>query len=194
MPNHPSPSTPNMTIETSDESSQHFVRNDHNHHPLQFSTTTDINLAHRRLRAPDLHVPVNMTDDLRDVGTHYPTDAERARGDVHSQVPPVAGPSAAIIQHHGTYIQPDEQINRRRPTPYYLTATRRLGFFPTLHLDELAADKKNCPVCTDLFSLDDRPMLLDCNHLVGRGCMERWVESGHNSCPMCRMAIFRSSN
>ena len=59
-----------------------------------------------------------------------------------------------------------------------------------MRLDELAEDRKTCPVCTEAFSGDDRPMLLDCGHLVGRECIERWVLSGHNSCPMCRAAIF----
>ena len=103
-------------------------------------------------------------------------------------------PSSTIITttQHGTYIQPNNAPpdSRPPPTPYY-TVARLLGFLPTLHLDELAQDKKDCPVCAEPFSLDDRPTLLRCNHLLGRMCVEKWILTGKNSCPMCREAVFR---
>ena len=188
MPNQPSTPAPNIIIEINREGFQHTLRIDPNRQ-LQSSTATEINLAYQRLRGPNTQVSFNINNDLRGLGTHHLTDAERARGDLHIQVR-VAAPSSITIRH-GPHVQasgPD-----RPPTPYW-TAARRLGFLPTLHLDELAEDRRNCPVCTEPFSMADRPMLLHCNHLVGRRCIERWVESGHNSCPMCRAPVIRRAS
>ena len=184
MPNQPSTPPPNIIIQVNHEDFQHILRIDPSRQ-LPSSTVTEINLAYQRL--PDLNAQVsfNTTNDLRELGSHQRTDAERARGDLHIQVR-VDGPSSTIIQH-GTHVP------HRRPTPYY-TAARLLGFLPTLHLDELADDRKNCPICTEDFSMDDRPTLLHCDHLVGRKCIERWVESGHTSCPMCRAPVIRRAS
>lgn len=185
MPNQPRTPRPNITIEISNEHLQHYARGEGNLQ-IRFFTDTDINLAVQQLRAPDIQVSFNITNDLREFGSHQATDAERARGDVYFQVR-VVGPPSTDIQH-GTHVHLNEP-DRRPPRDF--TVARLLGFLPTLRLDALAEDKKNCPVCTEPFSLDDRPTLLECNHLIGRECIQRWVLSGHNSCPICRAAIVR---
>ena len=76
-----------------------------------------------------------------------------------------------------------------RPT-LFSAAANLLGFLPAVSVGALSEDKRSCPICTERFSAADKPILIRCNHAVGRACIEQWILSGHNSCPLCRATIF----
>lgn len=195
MSNQPNTPPPNITVEISHESFENFIRYDTDRH-IQISTLTDLNEAAQRLYDPNARWSFNITDDTRDFGTHEPSDAERARGDVHLQVRVVGRRVVGDGEDLEMYItrrDANVRLNEpedRRPTPYF-TAERLSGLLRTIGLDELV-DDRNCPICQEPFSLDDRPTRLNCGHLVGGKCMERWLLSGHNTCPICRAEVLRS--
>ena len=65
-------------------------------------------------------------------------------------------------------------------------------------LDNLPVPQKHdneettCPICLDPYSTTLNPecaVVLPCNHILGRKCVERWLENGGNSCPMCRCVV-----
>lgn len=73
---------------------------------------------------------------------------------------------------------------------FFAAAALSLGFLPAVSLDALPDDAKNCVVCQEPYAGRDRPVTLKCHHIVGRACIEIWILGGHNSCPLCRAAIF----
>ena len=85
--------------------------------------------------------------------------------------------------------QVQQQNRPGRPT-LFSAAAKLLGFLPAVNVGALSEDKRSCPICTEHFSAADKPILIKCNHVVGRACIEQWILSGHNSCPLCRATIF----
>ena len=56
-------------------------------------------------------------------------------------------------------------------------------------------ESQDRPVCQEPYSGSalneaNTPVLLNCNHVVGRACIERWMLGDHVSYPMCHAAIF----
>lgn len=54
---------------------------------------------------------------------------------------------------------------------------------------------ETCTICTDAFSTKHPPVVLNCKHIFGHGCIKEWLRSGTgntNSCPICRQAIYPS--
>ena len=102
----------------------------------------------------------------------------------------------------GRFPIPGPAPDRDEPQELFDAGARSLGSLPTVALDELPEDGKVCPVCTEGFSSngggdngdddedDDMPIRMKCGHVVGRKCIEQWILSRHNSCPICRAAIF----
>ncbi len=81
------------------------------------------------------------------------------------------------------------------PPTLFSAAASLLGFLPRVKIEDLPDHEKSCFVCHERFPgselrKPDTPILLRCGHVVGRGCIERWILGGHNSCPMCRGAMF----
>lgn len=80
------------------------------------------------------------------------------------------------------------------PGPRYMfdAAANLVGSLPTVDVNELPEDGKICPVCTEGFvgGAEDRPVILRCGHVVGRKCIEQWILGRHNTCVICRAAIF----
>lgn len=63
-----------------------------------------------------------------------------------------------------------------------------------LPLADLEDPAPDCPVCYEQFpeseGEEDEAIVLDCNHVIGFDCMERWIGDGNNSCPLCRALVF----
>ena len=83
-----------------------------------------------------------------------------------------------------------QQPNEPGRLTLYSAAAKLLGFLPVVNVEKLAEDKRCCPVCKEHFSAADKPILIKCKHVIGRACVEQWILSGHNSCPLCRATIF----
>ena len=124
--------------------------------------------------------------DDRDGQAARNADAEAVRMNTqaHSFVRPV---DANINQPR--QIQAPQPTEPGRPT-LFSAAANLLGFLPAVSIGTLSEDKRSCPICTEQFSAADKPILIRCNHAVGRACIEQWILSGHNSCPLCRATIF----
>lgn len=82
-------------------------------------------------------------------------------------------------------------FEQARP-PLHSFITDLLLELPVAELDDQSRD--DCPVCHESFpevgELDE-PIVLECGHVMGFSCMENWICGGHNSCPLCRAAVFR---
>lgn len=54
-----------------------------------------------------------------------------------------------------------------------------------------------CIVCTEPFSATHKPVALNCKHIFGHECIERWIRSGRGnkaSCPVCRHVLVERKN
>lgn len=54
-----------------------------------------------------------------------------------------------------------------------------------------------CIVCTEPFSATHQPVTLDCKHIFGHQCIERWLKDGRGnnaSCPVCRHVLIARKN
>ncbi|KDP20379.1 hypothetical protein JCGZ_05262 [Jatropha curcas] len=50
-----------------------------------------------------------------------------------------------------------------------------------------------CAVCKDQFVIDVDAKLLPCNHLFHPDCILPWLNSNHDSCPLCRFQLPKPS-
>ena len=92
--------------------------------------------------------------------------------------------------HRVIAMHPAEEI-RQAQLPSVATS---LDSLPVVSLDALERESQDCPVCQQPFpgsdpNEPDTPLLLRCNHIIGRACIERWVAEHQNSCPMCRAPV-----
>lgn len=47
---------------------------------------------------------------------------------------------------------------------------------------------KNCSICFDDFSNDDKISITECNHSYHTNCIEKWIKN-KRTCPICRRTI-----
>ncbi|KAJ0964301.1 hypothetical protein J5N97_029423 [Dioscorea zingiberensis] len=48
-----------------------------------------------------------------------------------------------------------------------------------------------CSVCLDEFEMMDKVRwITGCRHVFHRRCIDRWIDSGHRTCPLCRAPLF----
>ncbi|KAJ1303519.1 hypothetical protein OPQ81_011704 [Rhizoctonia solani] len=45
---------------------------------------------------------------------------------------------------------------------------------------------ERCLICLDDYNDDDDLRIMNCKHMFHRDCVDRWMETGRNSCPACR--------
>lgn len=158
------------------------VAEDHRDGESVPQATTRINLPVR--------VPVGGID--RPAITHNP--AEEARTSLRSSI---AEARARTDNAFGGLVS---GINRPASQNYpFEEARHSLRSSITdllLAFDVADPDPENdCPICHETYpgisgGLDE-PIVLDCDHVIGFSFMESWICGGHNSCPMCRAAVFR---
>ena len=62
---------------------------------------------------------------------------------------------------------------------------------PRASSDEASMGDNSCIICWTPYEATDEVIRLDCNskHFFHAACVESWVNSGNNTCPMCRQAI-----
>lgn len=137
-----------------------------------------------------VQVSVNINYSIRSLDSEADLSEAVARQDRTRVNSDNAGTDEQIDQLD-TEDLPDEEA---RPT-LLSSAGRLLESLPVINLDDLQDDSRSCPVCQEAFpgedlSEVDTPVMLHCNHIIGRACIERWILGDHNSCPLCRAAIF----
>jgi hypothetical protein len=71
--------------------------------------------------------------------------------------------------------------------------------FTTPHTEKASSDDEvtECRICQCDFSHEkpdeedtEAAVKLPCNHLLGKECLQNWVNSGHNTCPYCMRELF----
>ena len=140
---------------------------------------------------PDAHgvlVIFNISYSYRSLGTQPEVEDQVAERDR-------IGVPEDLAQLNLDIVDRIRQSNPRHPESHTAAQlsliARLLDSLPVVSLDDLEEDSKDCPVCQEPLRNDlDTPLLLRCNHVIGRTCIERWILTRHNSCPICRSAIF----
>ncbi|CAA6672427.1 unnamed protein product [Spirodela intermedia] len=52
--------------------------------------------------------------------------------------------------------------------------------------DDPSGHPQDCRVCLSRFELDSVVNRLSCGHLFHQGCLDRWLDYHHATCPLCR--------
>ncbi|THZ68812.1 FAD/NAD(P)-binding domain-containing protein [Aureobasidium pullulans] len=90
-----------------------------------------------------------------------------------------------VIWNH---LFPSEQPNPEvllLPTKIpYLAALKPLDD-PTPHIGE------HCPTCWEELGKDNKPTKLVCGHVYCNSCLLEWIDSGKNTCPICKKVLFQ---
>ena len=50
-------------------------------------------------------------------------------------------------------------------------------------------DPDDCSICLDTLTVGDEILLLPCNHVFHKNCMNEWLKEGRAVCPVCRQGI-----
>jgi len=77
----------------------------------------------------------------------------------------------------------------RRDGDALVAARRVVNGLPTVILQQQSvnsADALICPICQELFSIDDSAKHLPCSHLYHGHCIVQWFNGRKFSCPVCR--------
>jgi hypothetical protein len=56
-------------------------------------------------------------------------------------------------------------------------------------LTHIRTSNETCSVCLDEFAVGEESRRLPCNHVFHPTCIDRWVASGHDTCPNCRANV-----
>ncbi|MCL7024935.1 hypothetical protein MKW94_023144 [Papaver nudicaule] len=46
-----------------------------------------------------------------------------------------------------------------------------------------------CCVCLHKFKADEEVSELSCNHFFHKGCLKKWLDHKHSTCPLCRSTL-----
>lgn len=78
------------------------------------------------------------------------------------------------------------QQHQPRATP---TSSKALQKLPEIIIEEKhLAQKLECTICKDSFSLGDQTIQLPCEHLYHSECIQPWLAQ-NNTCPVCRYEL-----
>ena len=166
---------------------------------------TDLDTAYRshRLGNSRIHgihgvqVFISMSYNMRLLGTQAELEDQIALRDQADTAQGLAQLSLDTVHrvrgtdHRDIEIPPAEETRRAQLS----SVARSLDSLPVVSLDGSEQESQDCPVCHEPFpgsdpNEPDTPVLLRCNHVIGRACIERWVSDHNNSCPMCRAPVF----
>ncbi|XP_019164598.1 PREDICTED: RING-H2 finger protein ATL1-like [Ipomoea nil] len=83
-----------------------------------------------------------------------------------------------------------------QPPPYKFNVVDGTGMWPEHDASELGArvfegesEAVECAVCLCKIEEGEEVRYLRCNHIFHRDCLDRWLATGRNSCPLCRTQV-----
>lgn len=60
--------------------------------------------------------------------------------------------------------------------------------------DEDSASSPLCVVCMDGVDAEEEiRQLSNCQHVFHAGCLDRWIDNGHVTCPLCRSKLLHDN-
>lgn len=80
--------------------------------------------------------------------------------------------------------QPSPEVLLLPTKQPYLAALKPLED-PTPHVGE------HCPTCWEELCTDNEPTKLVCSHVYCNPCILEWINSGKNTCPICKKVLFQ---
>lgn len=190
----------NIIVDLRIESFQDVVRAALSRQVQAVMADLETNYQFHRLDNPQAHgvqVSVNSIYNLRLLDSQADLDDQivrRNQTDVAQETARLnsnAGGYDDETDQHDMFDYLDEEAFPNLPS----SRARLLDSLPVVNLADLPEHSQTCPVCQESFARSDlnetdTPILLHCDHIIGRACIERWILGDHNSCPMCRAAIF----
>ena len=118
----------------------------------------------------------------------------------------------SAIRHMAVLIErldrlPERSFDASNPetpeTPWSNPAAEQfLENLPSVSIEDISEDNRNCPICQDPYVEDDSldepfhhvVILPSCGHTFGWKCIKTWLDPQQNpprsTCPLCRMVLF----
>ncbi|KAL8229443.1 hypothetical protein R6Q59_005856 [Mikania micrantha] len=60
---------------------------------------------------------------------------------------------------------------------------------PCSRYKSAGSEPKECSVCLSVFEDGDEIRRLKCQHMFHKGCVDKWLEQDHATCPICRRLV-----
>lgn len=200
MADEPGSHRANMVIHLDDDNFQDVVRGALNHQ-IQ-AVLADLESAYHSLRlnnprSRSVQISSYINYDIRPLESAVDLNdqvARRRQADLAQDFGRLNLNDAGSVGE--THQQETEDASEEETRPSLLSsAESSLDSLPVINLNTLNKESEDCPVCQETFSDSDlndadTPVMLPCNHIIGRVCIRKWILGENNTCPMCRAAIF----
>lgn len=98
-----------------------------------------------------------------------------------------------LFENIGDDFLPDIPLERQSATHYHYEDDGEIGNNNENVLDNFRIGTgrgSECSICRENIVGRDAVMSNYCNHKFHRDCIEPWINTGHNSCPMCRGRMY----
>ncbi|KAI0563538.1 hypothetical protein FGB62_37g24 [Gracilaria domingensis] len=99
-------------------------------------------------------------------------------------------PSSSVMDHHAervNLIYPESRAGPSSPPP--LTSAPSSSSTAAPEGEESEEEEPICAVCLEEFESGQQVRLLACSHLYHKSCIDPWLQSSSNSCPLCKREI-----
>lgn len=165
---------------------------------VRVRTTSTLSRVHRigyRLASPSTtDEPVALLSPLDSSMDIDPWGRNRNATDV-LVVPRVPRRSANLNRmgfHLEGYHYMEDDIEELYVTPQEIeTFLNSLSIIPTESIPE---EEASCNICLERFApSNEAAVRLNCGHVLGRGCIQRWLSGNNTTCPFCRANIYQGT-
>lgn len=66
----------------------------------------------------------------------------------------------------------------------------KINLFPIKQWKKyFSIQKMKCPICFESFKSEKKVVSTQCGHLIHNECIQKWLNTGTNTCPKCRTPI-----
>uniref|UniRef100_A0A914HZG3 RING-type domain-containing protein n=1 Tax=Globodera rostochiensis TaxID=31243 RepID=A0A914HZG3_GLORO len=107
-----------------------------------------------------------------------------------------AGPNAGARAPNRTELERVERGTLGDTTPRMDSSSKYLNAFKEISLTfvDKKEEAKECAICLNSIDFKEKVRPLPaCNHIFHNECIEQWLRSGHNTCPICRQSLPETS-
>ncbi|EEF32338.1 probable E3 ubiquitin-protein ligase XERICO [Ricinus communis] len=101
----------------------------------------------------------------------------------------VMGANYWVPQYYYEQDRPDvfSQDNARRERRISITQFKSMG--AAIGTSRSSSSTVECCVCLCGFEEDEEVSELSCKHFFHKGCLDKWFDNKHSTCPLCRSIL-----